>query len=87
MADPFSITIGSVTVAGVCIKLRRQIYELQKDIGGIEEELSTLLHDIKGLKDLFVTVEATYNTRSSGAMLESTEHAKVTDDLHLAKAL
>jgi DNA-binding FrmR family transcriptional regulator len=89
MADPFSIAVGAMAVASACVSLGRQIYQLQKDIGGINNEVSTLLSDVDGLGNLCQTVKAMYETRTVDVMTQSTEQAQLTDDLwaHLGKGL
>ncbi|KAK2594963.1 hypothetical protein QQS21_007321 [Conoideocrella luteorostrata] len=89
MSGPISIGVGALAVVGVCTQLGTNIYELQRAISGIEDEVSTLLSDVDRLKALCHTVKAAYETRSDNAIPESTEQAQRTKDLwaHLGKEL
>ncbi|KAK3182171.1 hypothetical protein K4F52_006540 [Lecanicillium sp. MT-2017a] len=89
MSDPFSISVGALAVVTACATLGRQIYEIQKESRGIDDELNRLLMDINGLRDLCQTVKETYDMRATNASPVSEEQAQTLDNLwvHLGGAL
>ena len=55
--DPFSITVGAVSLADVCWRLIRFLKDIPVAIASIQKEIETLMTEVESLKTIVASVE------------------------------
>lgn len=56
MADPFSIAIGALSVADICVRLGKYLYSVGQTVKNVDDEIKTLEHEISKFKDIYTTL-------------------------------